>query len=282
MDESKVNILLVDDAPEGLLALEAALADLDQNLAKARSGKEALRWLLHNECAVILLDVRMPEMDGFEAADLIRKREKSRRTPIIFITGISNEETHVSQAYSLGAVDYMFKPIMPEIVRAKVEVFVDLFNNEREREREREREKEREVQELREALATQKAMTGWDQSAVTASVAGVGPLRERSAEVFASLHAEYGLLLDRYLEALGVEQPPPRRDINALAERLGDQGAGPRDLIDLHIHVVTDKCADAHPNRARAYTANGRLLALEVMGNLVDYFRAKRPGPVER
>ncbi len=84
----------------------------------------------------------------------------------------------------------------------------------------------------------------------------------------------YGLLLDRYLEALGFDQPPPRREINALAERLGDQGAGPRDLVDLHIQVVTDKCEGAHPNRARAYTANGRLLALEVMGNLVDYYRA--------
>lgn len=136
MDEPKANILLVDDSPDGLVALEATLTDLGQNLVKARSGKEVLKWLLHNECAVILLDVRMPIMDGFETAALIRKREKSRRTPIIFITGISTEETHVSQAYSLGAVDYLFKPIVPEIVRAKVEVFVDLWTIERERARE--------------------------------------------------------------------------------------------------------------------------------------------------
>jgi len=280
MDEPKANILLVDDNKDNLLSLEAILTDLGQNLVQTRSGKDALKWLLENECAVILTDVRMPEMDGFEMAALIRKREKSRRTPIIFITGVTTDEAQVSQAYSLGAVDYLFKPIVPQIVRAKVEVFVDLWNIARERERERAREKEREIQELRQALAAQKAMTGWDESAVTASIAGVGPLRERAAEVFASLHTEYGLLLDNYLEALGCEQPPPRREINALAERLGDQGAGPRDLIDLHIQVVTDKCVDAHPNRARAYTANGRLLALEAMGNLVDYYRTQRPVPV--
>ncbi len=269
MDEPKVNILLVDDAPDGLVALEAALADLDQNLVKARSGKEALKWLLHNECAVILLDVRMPEMDGFEAADLIRKREKSRRTPIIFITGISADETHVSQAYSLGAVDYLFKPIMPGIVRAKVAIFIELFQ-----------QRKREVRELQQALAAQKALAGWDESAVTASAAGVGPLWERSAEVFAELEAEYGSLLDRYLEALGFDEPPPRREINALADRIGDQGAGPRDLVDLHIRVVRAKCEDVAPQRAKAYTQHGRLLALEAMGYLVDYYRSQRPVPV--
>jgi len=127
MNEAKVNILLVDDSPESLTALEATLARLGQNMIKAHSGEEALKCLLKDEFAVILLDVRMPGMDGFETATLIQQREKSRHTPIIFLTGVSVDENHVFEGYSLGAVDYMLKPLIPEIVRAKVSVFIELF-----------------------------------------------------------------------------------------------------------------------------------------------------------
>ena len=123
----KVNILLVDDQPNNLLALEAMLADLGENLVRAQSGVQALRKLLDHEFAVILLDVQMPELDGFETATLIRERDKSRHTPIIFVTALSRSETNVFKGYSLGAVDYLFKPIVPEILRSKVSVFVDLF-----------------------------------------------------------------------------------------------------------------------------------------------------------
>ena len=134
-DSPKVNILLVDDHSENLLALEATLASLDQNLVKARSGNEALKQLLKDEFAAILLDVQMPGMDGFETAALIRERKKSRHTPIIFLTAVNTSETHVTRGYSLGAVDYMFKPIIPEILRAKVAVFVDLFHERRKEKR---------------------------------------------------------------------------------------------------------------------------------------------------
>jgi len=124
--ERKANILIVDDRADKLLALEAVLSSLGQNIVKARSGKEALRCLLHQEFAVILLDVSMPCMDGFETAALIRKRPSSELTPIIFITSISNSENNIFQGYSLGAVDYMLTPIVPEILRTKVSVFVEL------------------------------------------------------------------------------------------------------------------------------------------------------------
>ena len=123
----KTNILLVDDRPEKLMALEAVLSGLDQNLVKAKSGKEALRHLLNDQFAVILLDVAMPGMDGFETAALIRKRPQSEHTPIIFITSINDTENHIAQGYSLGAVDYMLTPIVPEVLKAKVSVFVDLY-----------------------------------------------------------------------------------------------------------------------------------------------------------
>ncbi|MEX0716411.1 MAG: response regulator [Planctomycetaceae bacterium] len=124
--DDRVTILLVDDRPEQLLVLETMLADLRQNLVRANSGREALRFLLHDECALILLDVNMPELDGFETALLIRERPSTRRTPIIFVTAHDETETHVSRGYSLGAVDYIHTPVLPEVLVAKVSVFVEL------------------------------------------------------------------------------------------------------------------------------------------------------------
>ena len=121
----RMKILLVDDTPENLVSLEAALDGLDEELILARSGKEALRYLLDHDFAVILLDVRMPEMDGFETAELIRSRPRSRQVPILFLTGYRNEE-HLFRGYDLGAVDFLFKPIVPEVLRSKVSVFVEL------------------------------------------------------------------------------------------------------------------------------------------------------------
>ena len=129
LDGFKVNILLVDDREDKLLALEAVLGSLDQNIVKARSGKEALRLLLKQEFAVILLDVSMPGMDGFETASLIRQRVNSEHTPIIFVTAMGNSENHISRGYSLGAVDYILAPIVAEILRTKVSVFVELHRN---------------------------------------------------------------------------------------------------------------------------------------------------------
>ena len=123
--EQRMKILLVDDTPDNLVSLEAALYGLGEELVMANSGKEALRHLLNEDFAAILLDVRMPEMDGFETAELIRSRPRSRHTPIIFLTGYKNEE-HLFRGYDLGAVDFLFKPIVPEVLRSKVAVFVEL------------------------------------------------------------------------------------------------------------------------------------------------------------
>jgi PAS domain S-box-containing protein len=127
--EHQVNILLVDDRTDNLLALEAILGELGQNLVRAFSGEEALRLLRQTECAVVLLDVRLPGMDGFEVATAIRAQEQSRHTPIIFITAYDDDNAALKKAYALGAVDYLVKPLVPEILRAKVSVFIDLFQN---------------------------------------------------------------------------------------------------------------------------------------------------------
>jgi CheY-like chemotaxis protein len=123
----KARILLVDDRPENLVALEAILSTLDYALVRARSGDEALKALLTEEFAVILLDVSMPGMDGFETAAHIKRREKTRDVPIIFLTAVSNEPHQAFRGYAAGAVDYIAKPFDPWVLRAKVSVFVDLY-----------------------------------------------------------------------------------------------------------------------------------------------------------
>jgi serine phosphatase RsbU (regulator of sigma subunit) len=125
--EFEAKILIVDDQPANLLALEAVLEGLGHTLVRANSGEEALKRLLQDDFSVILMDVFMPGMDGFETAQMIRERERSRFTPIVFLTAIGKDETHVSRGYSVGAVDYLFKPIVPEILKAKVAAFIDLF-----------------------------------------------------------------------------------------------------------------------------------------------------------
>jgi PAS domain S-box-containing protein len=126
MTEDKVSILLVDDHVENLVALEALLSDMGQTMVRADSGLDALRLLLNQEFALIILDVDMPIMNGFETAALIRQRERSRHTPIIFLTAINKTEQHIFKGYSVGAVDYLSKPFVPEILRAKVTAFVEL------------------------------------------------------------------------------------------------------------------------------------------------------------
>jgi signal transduction histidine kinase len=120
-------VLLVDDRPDNLLALRAVLEPLALELVEASSGEEALRHLLAGEFALIVLDVQMPVLDGFETARLIRGRERTRYVPIIFLTAISGEPEHYLRGYQSGAVDYVYKPFEPEILRAKVSVFVELW-----------------------------------------------------------------------------------------------------------------------------------------------------------
>jgi len=125
--DNKINILLVDDSQSNLLALDAILQAPDRNLVRVSSGDDALRYLLESEVAVILLDVYMPGIDGLQTAELIRSREKSKHIPIIFLTADSTGHRHLSRGYSLGAVDYIVKPVEPEILCSKVAVFVELF-----------------------------------------------------------------------------------------------------------------------------------------------------------
>ena len=161
-NEKKTYILVVDDKPQNLVTFEAILSELGQHLIFASSAKEALRHILQYDFAVILLDVNMPGMNGFETASLIRARERSSYTPIIFISAYNKDEMDVNEGYAMGAVDFIFKPVNPTILRSKVKVFVDLFtkstlaislqeelkNRQRAEQRVRKREQQLELAEL--------------------------------------------------------------------------------------------------------------------------------------
>src|SRR5215208_3802852 len=154
--EPAADILMVDERPENLLALEAILGTLGQRLVKANSGAEALKRLLAQDFAVILMDVQMPDMDGFTTAKFIRARERSRYTPIIFLTAYDRSDAAVARGYGAGAVDFLFKPLVPEILRSKVSVCVELFKKTEEIRRQAQQIRDAEQRELDQALAAER------------------------------------------------------------------------------------------------------------------------------
>src|SRR5258707_6267687 len=131
MDHEKVNILLVDDQPAKLLAYEVILKELGENLVVASSGREALEYLLKNEVAVILVDVCMPELDGFELAAMIREHPRFQKTAMIFISAVQVSDIDRLRGYEMGAVDYVPVPVIPEVLRAKIRVFAELYRKTR-------------------------------------------------------------------------------------------------------------------------------------------------------
>jgi CheY-like chemotaxis protein len=192
----KAKILLVDDRPENLLALEAILSSLDQTLVRAGSGEDALKALLSDDFAVILLDVQMPGMDGFETASHIRRREKTKDLPIIFLTAIDKEPQHAFRGYAAGAADYLAKPFDPWVLRAKVQVFVDLWAKGRQLE-----EQARLLRERLDAATGRAAGAGGAGAGVGAAEAGdVGGANDADA-------ASGALLVEALSERVeGVEQ----------------------------------------------------------------------------
>ena len=195
---NKARILLVDDRGENLVALEAILSSLNQVLVPVRSGEEALKALLVEEFAVILLDVVMPGMDGFETAAHIKRRPKTRDVPIIFLTAASAEPDHAFRGYAAGAVDYISKPFDPWVLRAKVSVFVELYT--------KNRQLREQAELLRSRLDTGVAL---DRAAARRAIPapGTGPGAGDPAEAAAGDVGPAGAAAERGRPATGGAQP---------------------------------------------------------------------------
>jgi len=209
MNKWQGEILLVDDDATNLLALQALLEPLGQAVLRARSGKEALRLVLEHDPSVIVLDVRMPGMDGFETARHIRARERSRHVPIIFLTGASTETASAFRGYEVGAVDYLMKPVVPEVLRSKVSVFVELHRK--------------------------NAALAQAQAQLRALAARLISIREEErARIAREIHDELG----QFLTGLKMDVSWLRKHLGKDQAPLLDKTAAMRQLIDSTIKVV--------------------------------------------
>src|SRR6202047_4026821 len=250
----KVNILLVDDQPARLLTYQSVLSELGQNLVCVRSGFEALDKLMREEFAVVLLDVSMPEMDGFEAARLIHDHPRFEKTPIIFVTGVHVTDLDRLKGYKLGAVDYVFIPVVPEILRSKVAVLVELYCKRREM-RELNRNLAQANERLAEANTTLQAEENRELKTLNANLQHANAELERAnrslqSEVAERVRAEQALKeadrhKDEFLAMLAHELRNPLAPIlNAVQlmrmKPLGDpQLAWSRDVIQRQLAHLT-------------------------------------------
>ncbi|QSQ19181.1 response regulator [Pyxidicoccus parkwayensis] len=259
-DTENASILLVDDIPANLVALEAILVPLGQRLVLARSGREALAALLQQDFACILLDVQMPGMDGFETARLIKGRERTRHVPILFITAFSSDDSLVQRGYAQGAVDYIVKPFNPDMLRTKVAVFVDLYlqaqhlNRHSGLLRDREREvMEREAEERLRAAALDELQLAPEPLVLTDALMAVAPVPMvilspdlrvlRVNDAWARLwETSASILVGRRVSEVA---PALAQDLEAPVSQVLSSG---RPLTDLHL-MPTQR--DVSPRHAR-------------------------------
>ena len=284
--QDNVNILLVDDDNRNLQALDRTLEDMDANLVHANSGAEALRFLLKDEYALILMDVQMPGMDGFETTSMIRKRKKNNGTPIIFLTAMFKTQLSIKQGYSEGAVEYILKPYQPDILRAKVRVFIDLFQKSEElkkRQQEDTARQEEYLEQMESMLRRYRNLSSQGSAtSITSEMAGTGSVSERVPRKYRDLVEKYGELMEAYLDHLTVSRHKPHKLMDEIVRALGNLGAGPRDMLDIHLESLDTLIKSSNEKRARAYVTEGRLLALEVMGKLADYYRIGISPPAKK
>jgi signal transduction histidine kinase len=217
------DILVVDDNPANVVAIEAALGELGARVARAHSGSEALRILLDRDFALILLDVKMPTMDGFETARMIRARKRSAHTPIIFVTAHGRDDREVGSAYALGAVDFLFKPVVPEVLRAKATVFVELQLRNAEVARQAEQIREHERREHERSLEEERSR--WEADALLRQMEQLAEADRRK---------------DQFLALLGHELRNPLAPIMAGLELLRQKFALPEARIDDAVRRTRD------------------------------------------
>lgn len=266
----KPTLLLVDDNPQSLLALESLLAGDDRIIVKAQSGEEALKHLLDGDYSVILLDIKLTGIDGYETAGLIRAREKTRDVPIIFLTSYNKEDADVVKGYAYGAVDYIFKPIVPEILVSKVNVFVELYKK---------------TQDLaRKNLELERA-----QHELVRSKAAETLIKHAPDPLFVTdLDANILLANNAACELLGLE--PDRLGDDCLSRFLPENEVGPftdvlRDVtnkglsrnVELHPRSIFGKVTPTTLNASAWRGADGKIIgAIGILRDMSEYKRVLR------
>lgn len=279
-----VNILIVDDVEANAQAFVDVLEPIGETIIIATSGREALRSVLRNDLAVIILDVEMPDMNGFEVATIVRNNKSKRHIPIIFATAHSDGEHEIFKGYELGAVDYLIKPVKPHVLLSKVQIFVDLYRMSIQISRQQEQLlKERKILErshLNEIAELQKAIMRIGQTdsphrAVTNPEHQLHntTIKQRTPETLKFLAEIYTSILEEYVDAVGVQGETPKKKIKDFVRNLSSYDATAKDVIDIHITSVTNQIPDTSNRRINAMAIEGRLLTIEVMGELVNIYR---------
>jgi len=263
-------ILLVEDNADDAFLIQGYLSQYTTVYTYVFSVVERLvaaLYLLETEVFdIILLDLTLPDSSGSDT--LMAIHEKAPRLPIVVLTGMSDEALALT-ALQMGAQDYLIKDDIDGVTLSKA----IRYSIERNLLLTQLKESKKEREELEIALKTQKQMRGWEKGEIAASIAGVGPLRNREPELFAKLKIEYGLILKNYLQALLYKDSLPRPEIDRLASRIGQVDGGPRDIVDMHLSVIEEQTKQASPQKTKSYTVDGRLFTIEIMGMLVDYYR---------
>ncbi len=251
------SILLVDDRPENLLALESALEILGQPLVTVSTGHEALRAALHQDFAVVLLDIRLPDMDGFETASLLRQRERSRYTPIIFLTAVDKDDEQVSHGYSLGAVDYIFKPLDPDILRAKVTVFIDLY------------QKKRQIEQLNAELEERVYQRTAQLEAANMDLEREVRERERAEDAVRKLNSE----LEERVRARTAELEAANDELRAFSYSVSHDLRSPVRKIEAFSQLLVDEHGNQLPPDAHGYLDRIRAASLHMNALIEDMLK---------
>lgn len=259
-EREPVSLLLVDDRPENLVALESALEMLGQNLVKVSNGREALRAALNQDFAVVLLDVRLPDVDGFETAGLLRERPRSRHTPIIFLTAVDKDDSQVSKGYSLGAVDYIFKPLDPDILRAKVSVFIELY------------QKKRQIERLNRSLEERVRQRTVELETANRDLEHQVRERKRAEEEVRQFNAQ----LEERVQARTAELEAANDELRAFSYSVSHDLRSPLRKIEAFSQLLIDECQDELSPPAPDYLSRIRAASRHMNALIEDMLKLSR------
>ena len=239
------NILLVDDLKENLTALENLLNEPDYNLITATSGKQALRHIMEKDFALIILDIQMPEMDGFEVAKLIKSNRKTKDIPIICVSAFHTDEKDIAQGYEIGALDYLNKPINSKLLQSKVALYVNLYKK-------------------TETIKRQLYQHDKPEESKTIKALKIND------DVIQQFIPEYRALLIQYVNSVRSKEKLPSTHVKLIAKKISDFQFKAKDIINLHVMVLDNLTKPLLASTANSFALDARLLLLDLMGNICD------------